>query len=74
LENNELEIGVVLEAFLDHSLEDALKFLSTSAPEVSYVEVGAGGYGAPPPWDVGCTFGIVMSMIYWPISSQELTG
>lgn len=52
MENNKLEIGVVLEAFLDHSLEDALKFLSASAPEVSYIEVGAGGYAPHPHCDV----------------------
>jgi len=52
MEKDKLEIGVVLEAFLDHSLEDALQFLSTNAPEVSFVEVGAGGYAPHPHCDI----------------------
>ena len=47
-----LSIGVVLEAFLDRSLEDVLKFLSRDAPEVSMVEVGAGGYAPNPHCEV----------------------
>ena len=47
-----LRIGVVLEAFVDLSLEDTLKFLSTEAPEVSMIEVGAGGYAPNPHCDV----------------------
>ena len=43
-----LRIGVVLEAFVDVSLEDTLMFLSTEAPEVSMIEVGAGGYAPNP--------------------------
>ena len=39
----DLRIGVVLEAFVDLSLEDTLTFLSTEAPDVSMIEVGAGG-------------------------------
>ena len=48
----DLRIGVVLEAFVDLSLEDTLKFLSTEAPEVSMIEVGAGGYAPNPHCDV----------------------
>jgi sugar phosphate isomerase/epimerase len=48
----DLTIGVVLEAFVDRSLEDVLKFLSTDAPDVSMVEVGAGGYAPNPHCDV----------------------
>jgi sugar phosphate isomerase/epimerase len=47
-----LRIGVVLEALVDLSLEDTLKFLSTEAPEVSMIEVGAGGYAPHPHCDV----------------------
>ena len=43
---------MVLEAFLDLSLEDALKFLATESPDVSMVEVGAGGYAPHPHCDV----------------------
>jgi sugar phosphate isomerase/epimerase len=45
---DDLRIGVVLEAFLDLSLEDVLKFLATEAPDVSMIEVGAGGYAPSP--------------------------
>ena len=48
----DLRIGVVLEAFLDLSLEDVLKFLATESPEVSMIEVGAGGYAPNPHCDV----------------------
>ncbi len=48
----DLRIGVVLEAFLDNSLEDALRFLAAEAPEVSVIEVGAGGYAPHPHCDV----------------------
>ncbi len=43
---------MVLEAFVDLSLEDTSKFLSTDAPDVSVVEVGAGGYAPNPHCDV----------------------
>ena len=48
----DLRIGVVLEAFVDRSLEDTLMFLSTEAPDVSMIEVGAGGYAPNPHCDV----------------------
>ena len=41
-------IGVVLEAFLDRSLEEVLEFLNSTAPEVTHIEVGAGGYAPHP--------------------------
>ena len=47
-----LRIGVVLEAFVDLSLEETLRFLSTDAPDVSMIEVGAGGYAPNPHCDV----------------------
>jgi sugar phosphate isomerase/epimerase len=45
-------IGVVLEAFLDRSLDDALSWLSSDAPEVTDIEVGVGGYAPHPHCDV----------------------
>ena len=42
------DVSVVLEAFLDHSLDEVLTWLSTEAPEVTAVEVGAGGYAPHP--------------------------
>ena len=44
------DVSVVLEAFLDHSLDEALTWLSTEVPEVTAVEVGAGGYAPHPTW------------------------
>jgi sugar phosphate isomerase/epimerase len=44
-------IGVVLEAFLDRPLEDVLTWLASAAPEVTAVEVGAGGYAPHPHLD-----------------------
>ena len=43
---------MVLEAFVDLSLEDTLRFLATEAPDVSMIEVGAGGYAPNPHCDV----------------------
>jgi len=48
----DLKIGVVLEAFLEQSLEQVLAFLSDQAPEVTVIEVGAGGYAPHPHCDV----------------------
>src|SRR6516165_8071551 len=48
----QLRIGVVLEAFLDRPLEDVLPWLAQAAPEVTDVEVGAGGYAPHPHCDV----------------------
>ena len=45
------DVSVVLEAFLDHSLDDALTWLSTEVPEVTAIEVGAGGYAPHPHLD-----------------------
>ena len=45
------DVSVVLEAFLDHSLDEALTWLSTEVPEVTAVEVGAGGYAPHPHLD-----------------------
>jgi len=48
----QLRIGVVLEAFLDRPLEDVLPWLARAAPEVTDIEVGAGGYAPHPHCDV----------------------
>lgn len=48
----QLRIGVVLEAFLDQPLEDVLPWLMQAAPEVTDIEVGAGGYAPHPHCDV----------------------
>ncbi|MGZ5977014.1 MAG: sugar phosphate isomerase/epimerase family protein [Isosphaeraceae bacterium] len=42
------EISVVLEAFADTPLEEVLSWLSQEVPEVTAVEVGAGGYAPHP--------------------------
>jgi sugar phosphate isomerase/epimerase len=47
-----LEIGVVLEAFLDWPLGRVLAWLREAAPEVTALEVGAGGYAPHPHCDV----------------------
>ena len=48
----QLRIGVVLEAFLDRPLEDVLAWLAQAAPEITDIEVGAGGYAPHPHCDV----------------------
>src|SRR5262249_61250218 len=45
----ELRIGVVLEAFLDWPLERILPWLRQAAPEITDIEVGAGGDAPHPP-------------------------
>jgi sugar phosphate isomerase/epimerase len=44
-------IGVVLEAFIDRDLDAALGFLQRTSPEVTHIEVGAGGYAPHPHFD-----------------------
>ncbi len=46
-----MEIGVVLEAFLDRPLDELLPWLREAAPEVTALEVGAGGYAPHPHCD-----------------------
>jgi sugar phosphate isomerase/epimerase len=48
----ELRIGVVLEAFADWPLERVLSWLPEAAPEVTHLEIGAGGYAPHPHCDV----------------------
>src|SRR5580692_4030379 len=47
-----LRIGVVLEAFLDWPLEQVMSWLRRAAPEVTELEIGAGGYAPHPHCDV----------------------
>ena len=47
----ECDVSVVLEAFLDSSLDEVLTWLSTQAEEVTAIEVGAGGYAPHPHLD-----------------------
>jgi sugar phosphate isomerase/epimerase len=47
-----MRFGVVLEAFLDRTLDDVLELLATTAPEVSELEVGVGGFAPSPHCDV----------------------
>ena len=51
-EDSTPRIGVVLEAFIDRPLDDVLGWLRRAAPEISDIEVGAGGYAPHPHCDV----------------------
>jgi sugar phosphate isomerase/epimerase len=51
-ERQGLRIGVVLEAFLDWPLETILSWLPDAAPQITHLEVGAGGYAPHPHCDV----------------------
>jgi len=46
-----MRIGLVLEAFLDRSLDDVLDFLAASAPDVTDLEIGVGGFAPTPHCD-----------------------
>jgi sugar phosphate isomerase/epimerase len=46
-----VRIGLVLEAFLDRTLEEVLDFLAASAPGVTDLEVGVGGFAPAPHCD-----------------------
>ena len=47
-----MRLGVVLEGLLDRSLDDALDLLAATAPEVTDLEVGVGGFAPAPHCDV----------------------
>src|SRR2546430_10821095 len=47
-----MRLGVVLEAFADRTLEEALELLAATAPQISALEVGVGGFGPTPHCDV----------------------
>jgi sugar phosphate isomerase/epimerase len=51
-EDSTPRIGVVLEAFTSRPLDDVLGWLRRAAPEVTDIEVGAGGYAPHPHCDV----------------------
>ena len=48
----DLRIGVVLEAFLDWPFEQILSWLPVAAPDITQLEIGAGGYAPHPHCDV----------------------
>lgn len=47
-----MRLGVVLEGLLDRTLDDALELLARTAPEVTDLEVGVGGFAPTPHCDV----------------------
>jgi len=47
-----MRLGVVLEAFVDRTLADTLELLSATAPDVTALEVGVGGFAPVPHCDV----------------------
>ena len=61
----ELRIGVVLEAFTDRPLPDTLAWLRRAAPQVTHVEVGAGGYAPHPHCDVAALLGSARARTGW---------
>jgi len=61
----ELRIGVVLEAFIDRPLEETLSWLRRDAPQVTRVEVGAGGYAPHPHCDVAALLGSAQARAAW---------
>jgi sugar phosphate isomerase/epimerase len=63
--NSALGIGVVLEAFLDRPLGDVLGWLEREVPEVSHIEVGAGGYAPHPHCDVETLLASAPARSHW---------
>jgi sugar phosphate isomerase/epimerase len=61
----DFRIGVVLEAFVDLNLDEVLAFLAAQAPEVSMIEVGAGGYAPHPHCDVEALLGSADDRTRW---------
>jgi sugar phosphate isomerase/epimerase len=47
-----MRLGVVLEAFLDRTLDDTLDLLRSAAPQITDLEIGVGGFGGSPHCDV----------------------
>ncbi len=47
-----MRLGVVLEAFLDRTLDDTLDLLRSTAPQITDLEIGVGGFGGSPHCDV----------------------
>ena len=48
-----MRLGVVLEAFLDRTLDDTLDFVARGAPQITDLEIGVGGFAPTPHCDVG---------------------
>ena len=61
----EVRIGVVLEAFLDQPLEAVLAWLREAAPEITDIEVGAGGYAPHPHCDVAALLASAHARAGW---------
>ena len=61
----ELRIGVVLEAFLDWPLDTTLAWLRSAAPQITHIEVGAGGYAPHPHCDVAVLLGSASARSAW---------
>ena len=61
----ELRIGVVLEAFLDRPLDRVLAWLRQAAPEITDIEVGAGGYAPHPHCDVAALLASAPARAAW---------
>src|SRR5215472_2555913 len=61
----ELRIGVVLEAFLDRPLDEILAWLRRAAPEITHIEVGAGGYAPHPHCDVAALLASASARTAW---------
>src|SRR6266516_726582 len=60
-----MRLGVVLEAFLDRALEDILGLLAESAPGVTDLEVGVGGFAPHPHCDVATLLGDPTARTRW---------
>jgi sugar phosphate isomerase/epimerase len=63
--STELRIGVVLEAFLDWPLDKILAWLRRTAPEITDIEVGAGGYAPHPHCDVATLLASARARTAW---------
>ena len=46
-----MRFGVVLEAFVDRTLDDTLELLASTAPQVTALEIGVGGFAPTPHCD-----------------------
>lgn len=62
---SDLKVGVVLEAFLDKSLDEVLSWLVANAPDVTAIEVGAGGYAPHPHCDVDTLLHSAQARTQW---------
>jgi len=47
-----MRLGVVLEAFLDRTLDDTLDLVARGAPQITDLEIGVGGFAPTPHCDV----------------------